>query len=319
MQTKFKIKEKKVKKSIIFILVILLFSVLLIACDKDNQGASQSQEEDSQMQIYFLDATQTSIVGMDYVPKSDTTDQLIKELIDALSQNPDHSSMKKAKPDSVIVQGYSLTDDGRLTFDFNSEYNNLTGIAEVLCRATIVKTLSQVEEVEYIEFTVNGQPLMDSKGKPIGFMHTNNFIHSTNAEDVYVTVYFSNKQGTALLPSNLRITYDGNIPIVELILNRLILGPVEDNMIQTVPEETKLNSITTKEGICYVDLNEEFLNYNAEIDPEIVIYSIVNSLVELSYVSSVSFTINGTMIEDYNGIKFNEPFDRKLEIIDYSS
>ena len=191
----------------------------------------------------------------------------------------------------------------------------MTGIAEILCRATIVKTLAQIEGVNYIEFTVGGQPLMDSAGKPVGFMEENDFIHSTNAENVYITVYFSNLEGNALLPSNLRITYDGNIPIVELILNRLIAGPIEDNMLQTIPEGTKLINVTTKDNIAYVDFSEEFLNINPEIQGDVVIYSVVNSLIELSYINKVQFTINGTIVEDYNGIPLNSIFERKLELI----
>ena len=85
-----------------------------------------------------------------------------------------------------------------------------------------------------------------------------------------------------------------------------------------IPEGAELNSVTIKDGICYVDFNEEFVNLNPNIDPEIVIYSVVNSLVELSYINKVQFTINGAMVEEYNGIDFNEPFERKLELIDES-
>lgn len=310
---------KTIYKNVIFMLVVILSFGFLISCSDDDSNGNPESYQKFQFQIYYLDATQTSIVSADYSPKEDAPEDLVKELMDMLSTNPESSSMKKAKPDTVVMQNYKLTENGRLILDFSPEYNELVGVMEVLCRATIVKTLSQIDGVDYIEFTVSGQPLMDSKGKPIGLMEKKSFINSTHAENVYVTVYFSNEDGTALIPSNLRITYDGNIPIVELIINRLILGPVEDNMMVTIPEKTILNSITTKEGICYVDFSGEFLNYNPNIKPEIVIYSIVNSLVELSYVSKVQFTINGTMIEDYNGISFNGSFERKLELIDESN
>ena len=298
--------------------MILLSFIFLVSCVEKDGGNIESDSGEELMQIYYLDATQTSIVGMDYFPEAGVTGELIEESMDALSLSPQSSAMKKAKPDSVVMQSYQLADDGRLTIDFSLEYNELIGTAEVLCRATIVKTLIQIEGVDRIEFTVNGQPLLDSKEKPVGFMDNESFIHSTNAENVNVTVYFSDETGQALLASNLRITYDGNISIAELILNRLILGPVEDNMQAIIPEGAELNSVTIKDGICYVDFNEEFVNLNPNIDPEIVIYSVVNSLVELSYINKVQFTINGVMVEEYNGIDFNEPFERKLELIDES-
>ena len=39
--------------------------------------------------------------------------------------------------------------------------------------------------------------------------------------------------------------------IAELIVNRILLGPLEEEMQLTVPKASKLNSITIKEGICY--------------------------------------------------------------------
>ncbi len=306
------------RKKTILLCIMLLFCISLLSCSQDNNSDSNANDE-GQTKIYYLDANQTSIVSMDYTPVGTSTTELIEELIWALSQSPKSSSMKKAKPDSIIIQGYHLTKDGRLTLDFNSEYIEFTGVEEILSRATIVNTLSQVDEVDYIEFTINNQPLMDYNDKPVGLMEESDFIYNTNAENVYVTVYFSDEEGSSLVASNLKITYDGNIPIAELIVNRILLGPLEEGMQLTVPKASKLNSIIIKEGICYLDFNEEFLNKNPEIDSEVVIYSVVNSLVELSYINRVQFTINGAKIENYNGIPFDGQFERKLELIDESN
>lgn len=310
--------NRYISKKIILLSSMLLIGVLILSC-RQNGDSDLDSDYEAQTKIYYLDSNQTSIVSMDYTPRESSTSGLIEELIWALGQNPKSSSMKKAKPDSILIQGYHLTKDGILTLDFNSEYMEFTGVEEILSRVTIVNTLSQVDGVDYIEFTINGQPIMLSNNKPLGLMEESDFIYNTNAENVYVTVYFSNEEGTALLPSNLKITYDGNIPIAELILNRILMGPLEDGMQLTVPKATELNSVTTKEGICYVDFNEEFLNKNPEMDAEIVVYSVVNSLVELSYINKVQFTINGAKIEDYNGLPFSGHFERKLELIDESS
>ena len=48
------------------------------------------------------------------------------------------------------------------------------------------------------------------------------------------------------------------------------------------------------EGVCYVNLGESFRNQNAEVNEEIVLYSIVNSLTELPGVSKVQISVNGS-------------------------
>ena len=47
------------------------------------------------------------------------------------------------------------------------------------------------------------------------------------------------------------------------------------------------------DGVCYVNLDETFLNQNQEISEQVVLYSIVDSLTELSSVSKVQISING--------------------------
>ena len=49
----------------------------------------------------------------------------------------------------------------------------------------------------------------------------------------------------------------------------------------------------TKDGICYVNMDETFLNQNMEITEQVVLYSIVNSLTALSGVDKVQISING--------------------------
>ena len=89
-----------------------------------------------------------------------------------------------------------------------------------------------------------------------------------------------------------------------------------DEKVFTVPEGTKLIKTTTKEGICYIDFNSSFLNKRAGLSDEVAVYSIVNSLAELSTVSKVQFTIDGVSVEKYgDGMVFDGIFERNLDIV----
>jgi len=300
------------------IAIVLLMTALLVACSRNSTDSKHVEVDKNITQIYYIDKGETKIVSEDYEPVGRTQEELVDEYLEALSMDPKSYSLKKAKPDSLKVEKYNLN-DGSLSIYFNSDYNNLSGISEVLCRATIVKTLFQIDGVDSIDFFVSEQPLKGSNEIIIGPMYAKDFINNTSPEDVFVTVYFSNVKGTALLESNLKITYDGNISIEQLIIEQLISGPLEDNMIKTIPDETKLNNVTTKDGICYVDFNENFLNKMAGINDEVVIYSIVNSLDELSTINKVQFTINGDTKKNYReGITFDNYFERNLDLVDGS-
>ena len=80
----------------------------------------------------------------------------------------------------------------------------------------------------------------------------------------------------------------------KLIMEQLIEGPKKSGMMSTVPSGTKIISVSVVDGVCYVNLSDSFRNQNAEVNEEIVLYSIVNSLSELPSVSKVQISINGS-------------------------
>ncbi|HBI73225.1 MAG TPA: hypothetical protein DEG06_00520 [Lachnospiraceae bacterium] len=297
--------------------LLMLIMVLLTGCS-DTKNPEQV-DQSGETKIYYIDSKTSEIVSENYSMTSDTTKQQVEELLSMLRQPPKTALYKNALPENVTVKKTSYSEDGRLTIHFDSNYSALTGIQEVLCRATIVKTLCQIKEVEYIEFYVNDQPLIDSNGAVVGLMTADDFIDSIESETNYpVSLYFANKKGDGLIESTANINYNGTGSIEELVIKQLINGPTEIGMYPTIPEGTTLLNVTTKEGICYVDFNEKFLEKIPEITNETAIYSVVNSLMELPKrnISKVQFLINGEVVPTYReGFAFDGYFERNLSLI----
>lgn len=309
------------KKNIILrclLAVVLFIAVFMGACSQNDSNTDNNKTEETNTFIYYVNKNETKVEGVSYKPTSTTKEDLVEEYLDELNTEPKDVTLKRTIPDNVLIEKYSFSVDNGLSVYFSSAYNTLTGISEVLCRAGIVKTLCQIEDVEYVEFYVGGQPLMVANEKLL--MQADDFIDDTSAENVYVTVYYANEKGKALVASNLKITsYDGNIPIEKLIIETLINGPIEDNMLKSIPEGTVLNKISTKDGICYVDFNEKFLNKIDGVKDELIIYSVVNSLVELSTINKVQFTIDGEEKKFYReDIPFDGLFERNLDLVEGS-
>lgn len=299
--------------------IIMLCLLLCSGC----QQQRELPEEDLQgtIKLYYLNQEGTKIVSETYRPEADTDEKLLTELVAALDLEPKEAEHQKAKPETVMILDYSLNANGLATLKFDASYQSIVGTAEVLMRAAIVKTLCQIESVSYIEFYVSDQPLMRSSGRPVGVMKEEDFIDNTGAstefyQNAYVSLYFSDETGTALVESNLKITYDGTISTEQLILNQLINGPVEESMRVTIPEGTVVNKVVVKDGTCYVDFNEKFLDKREDITEEVTIYSIVNSLAELSNIYKVQFTINGETQKSYVTLDFSGAFERNLDIIE---
>lgn len=294
----------------VFNIMLLIMVLLLTSCS----GNNEAQVSKNEYMIYYLDSKSLGIVSEGYIPEGDSKEELVVELFEVLQSEPTNMVYKKAIPEEVTIKDYSIVGN-QLIINFDTNYSQLTEIPEVLCRATVVKTMCQIPGVDFVLFNVNGQPLIDSNGVQTGLMTAEFFVENTGAEINYkVTLYFANETGDLLKITTRNIFYTGAAPIEELVVNQLINGPTEMGLYETIPEDTTLLNVSTKESICYVDFNEKFLEKLPNITDEVAIYSVVNSLVELPGINKVQFRINGQSIETFGSTAFDVLFERNLSI-----
>ena len=89
--------------------------------------------------------------------------------------------------------------------------------------------------------------------------------------------------------------YSTNVSMERLIVEEMISGPSGqvEGIYPTINSSTKILGVTTKDGICYVNLDANFLKVENNVSNQLAIYSVVNSLVELPNVNKVQILING--------------------------
>ncbi len=302
-------------KKTITVLCLLLLTVFLGACDKNKDTETS---DGPKVNVYYIDSKTSALVSEEYQIISSDKKEQIEELLYMLKKNPENLLYKSAMPEAATVKEILMNEDGSLTINFDPTYTELTGIPEVLCRAAIVKTLSQLQGIEYIQLSVNGQPLVDSAGNLVGIMTKEDFIDNTGAT-TKVKLYFANEKGDALVEDVRDISYTGTGSLEELVLEELIAGPSDIDVRGTVPEGTVLNKVEMKEGICYVDFNQKFLDKVSDITDQVAIYSVVNTLVELPYIKRVQILINGEVQPVYgDGTAFDVFFERNLALMEES-
>jgi germination protein M len=304
---------KVTMKKLLALIGILILCSLLGACNKKNNNLDDKPKVD----IYYINTKTSGLTSESYKIISTEKKEQVKELLYMLKKTPDHMVYKSSIPEDVTLD-YEFDENGSLTVNFSSSYSKLTGVPEVLCRATIVKTLSQISGVEYIQFNVNGQPLKDSNGNVVGLLTNEDFIDDTGANTYYkVKLYFANEDGDKLIEYNTDINYTGAETLEELVIKQLINGPTELGMYPTIPEGTILLNVSKNDGICFVDFNEKFLEKLPNIKEDIAIYSIVNTLVELPDINKVEFTINSQVQKTYwEDMPFDQAFERNLNLLE---
>ncbi len=294
-------------RRISYILFVLMLGCVLGGC----QDKAQEKKE-GKYTLYQVAEDKNGLQATAYQVESelDDTVSIVGELLENFPK--------------IDVRDFQIKEK-QLSLYFSSAYRNYQGVDEVLLRAAIVKTLCQVDGVEYVEFLVEGDPLVVD-GEQVGVMSRLSFMDSIGGDgytqDKYVTLYFADTSGTGMREISSKLTYDMTVPLARLLVEKLLEGPEDltdvntSDLRQTVPEGTVLNSLTIRDNVCYVDFSKEFEYVQAEVKSEIVIYSIVNTLCELSDVNKVQFTIDGEQKEVYGDTKeFNTPFERNLDLV----
>lgn len=306
------------KKARGIVLAAILFGGLLF-CTACTSG--EKKQSGTAYNIYYVNQEETKLVEREY--RSETTDSalLFEEIMEQLASASERMEYESPLDEEFALLGHTL-DNGLLTLDFDERYKNLRGTREVLVRASIVRTMTQLPEVERVTFTVKGEQLVDSTGAAVGVMAADTFIENAgneiNAyEKVNLRLYFANESGDLLVEENRRnVVYSSNIALEKLVVEKLVEGPMTEGAYPTINPTTKVLSVTVKDGICYVNLNNDFLSQPYNVAAGVTIYSITNSLVELSNINKVQISVEGgTDILYRENVSLNNVFERNLDIL----
>lgn len=298
-------------------LILIMALCLCTAC----AGRSERQEGIA-YQLYYVSNDETKIVEREYVSNTTDTEALLGELLAQLASIPEKMEYETPLATEISVIGHTL-DSGLLTLDFDENYRKLYGIREILVRASIVRTVTQLPGVERVAFTVKGEQLTDKMGAAVGTMAADTFIENAgneiNAyEKVNLRLYFANETGDRLVEENRRnVVYNSNISLEKLVVEKLIEGPAVEDVYPTINPATKIVSVTVQDGTCYVNLSADFLSQPYNVVSDVTIYSITNSLVELPNVNRVQISINGeTNLSYRENMNLNTVFERNLDIME---
>lgn len=292
--------------------LVMACVILLAACGREN-----SQEENA-FQVYFVSNSETRVEVHTHVMEAVEPKEQIRELMECLGTNPEKLEYKAPLSMGFEVLDMKQEENGRLQINVSAAYRELSVTTEVLVRAAIVRTLTQLPDVSAVMITVEGNPLYDSKNNEVGWMNADQFINNDGNEiNTYelarVRLYFADESGTKLIAADREKHYSTNTPLERFVVEELIAGPSGriEGLYPSVNGETKIVNVTTKDGICYVNLDGSFLTVVNNVSTEVSIYAIVNSLVELSNVNKVQILINGEVPASFS----SATFERNLDIV----
>lgn len=299
------------------ILILFLFFILsMTSCGKNDQKTETSENVIS---AYYLNKGETKVVEESYAVHSIHVEDQLTELIGVLSQPSENVEVKAPIMGDVKIIDYEIS-NGQVVIRFEESYKKIQPTTEILTRAAIVRTLTQIEGIEYVTMQVRDKPLTDVSGMPVGTMKAEMFIDNAGAEintyeKVKLRLYFATEEGDKLKEISRNVVYNSNISMEKLVVEELIKGNLDSEAFPVINPETKIISVSVKDGVCYVNLDARFLETKLKVTPEVTVYAITNSLIELPNVNKVQLAVEGkTELKFGEAISLQAPLERNLEL-----
>lgn len=315
-------KQKKVVHSLFFhaLWAVLLTLVLLSGMT----GCAREEREDSGLLLYYLNEDLSSLNALSYLmedgkSKADLSPQeMADDMLEQLA-TPSGDVRSIAPIQNFTVTGTTLQ-NGTLTVFLSSDYEELETVREILTRAALVNTLCQIDGVDSVSFLCGDHPLTNEDGSVVTAMNSDMFIFNSgkeimNYEKVRLHLYFANEDGDQLVDTYRNVVYNSNISMERLVVEQVLKGPNSDVVFPTLNPASKVLSVTTRDGVCYVNLDQAFLTEPYGVTSQVAIYSLVNSLTELSSVSAVQITIEGKTGKAFMDSSLSSAFERNLSVV----
>lgn len=314
------------KKRLPLCLIFCLLVVVLVSGCSTSQNSSDRKKEtkevlkSNEIIVYYLSHDKTKLIQKVEKIQSNKPKEKVEEAIKKIRNV--ETNLEYQTPFSIgLVVDKILLEKNQLYLYFNKEYENLDNVQEVLLRAAIVRTVVQIKGVDCVSFYVNDLPLEDHSNKMVGIMTKDSFVENIGAQinsinTTNITLYYATEDGNKMVAVDQNVYTSSNVSKEKLVLEHLLEKPKQEGVLKAIPDGTQLLSVSTMDGICFVNLDAGFLKYNFNISEPVVIYSIVNTLCELSTVNKVQISVNGeTKIKYREKMGLDEIYERNLDLV----
>lgn len=240
-------------------------------------------------------------------------DEILKEL-----KEPKNSEYQSIFSKGVDVKRWEL-EEGKLTLFFSKVYEKQSVQEEVYLRSSLVLILTQLSGIEGIQFVVEEKGLKDEFGEEIGYMKAEDFLESSGLllqtyHSSELVLYLPKESGDKLIVKRKKVHYNSGASFEKIILEEYMKEVLSNT---TEEREIKILGVSVKDGICYINLDESFLKQEFQIQPRVIIYGIVNSIVEGGSVEKVQFAVGGDSNLKYREqIEFKNPLSPDWSLVE---
>ncbi len=271
-----------------------------------------SDREEIDVSLYFIDKNSYVIAPVETEIEASSRDELYNNVANKLINGPENKKYLPIMEKAVKVNNITC-DSGKLTVDFSGNYPK----DNYMCTYAVIKTFSRLQEVVGVKVTVNGEEILGIDGTSLDFVGGED-INTESAEDTAtgIRLYFKNSTKNELAMEYRKINIVDTQPVEQYVVTELIKGPKIKGNERLLASDTKVLSVETTDGICYVNFKKGFVEKNMvpQGGTKLLVDSVVKALTNLENVNGVQFLVDGKKIEKLGDTDMSGIFEKEKPV-----
>lgn len=241
-------------------------------------------------------------------------EDMVNNALEYLSSPPSDSGLLSALVKGTRIYSYEMN-GSVIDVTLSPAYLLLNELEKATLKCCLTLTLCGISEIEYLNIYVDGklvEEMLDVRMMIIEDTETNQY-------EKQIRLYFPESNNYYLHAEPRVLTVGQDVPLAEFIVEELIKSTQTEGLKPSLPKGTRLISAVVKNGVCTVDLSEEFITNRAmsASGQRMTVYSLVNSLTELDDVKSVRIQVEGNRASGYEYIDLDDSFTAFGDIVYY--
>lgn len=288
------------KKLFLLLLPLLIFTACSPAVLISNESCSL---------YYFANDNKDTLVSVAERFEADSPEQAVYDIFSKLAE-PENKKHVPAVSTRVKLINAAVS-EGVCNITLSYHYMNLPVSSKTAMNACLTNTLCSLSYVDRVIISC----------ADMSYEYTESDFVTDTPRTYYdthtVNLYFANESFDGLCGVSESIFLPPDATLEETVVSRLLEGPASDNLQSAIPFGTRLNDVYVSEGVCIVDLSQEFVAnaIHDELHESITLYSIVNTVTELPMIDSVKFLIDGKDGYGYTHFNISKPLTNRADIV----
>lgn len=210
--------------------------------------------------------------------------------IRAVGTEPVSELIHCALPEGVKILGGSIQ-HGRAKVELNSDYRKLNGMDRILANYAITTTLTRLDEIYAVDILCASRMIGEGLTPEDVVLSDVEYADSERT----LKIFLPEDQGSSTLSCHSMIVSSSEKNPHEAVAKAVL------SEMKGIPEGTRLLSAKVENGLCTLNLSEEFYTTEPEsvLTAKLMIKALCNTMAYFSDVDQVMIAVNGETITNY--------------------